>query len=179
MSEYSPEMKKSPASEEARPHFAGIPAHIHEEAYRLLPHATYREAFDLIVPLYRKYCETHPDQKVILMGDSSGGGLSLAIAWSKDGLNRMTMLVVYTKNGGKVHGEDVRVRVNSEARNGFKEDGYAIYRDYAIKQADEVLKVKHDWSIFEHERADLGKVDWLYMLRKSLGSLLSLEKLVS
>jgi len=24
--------EKSPASEEARPHFAGIPAHIHEEA---------------------------------------------------------------------------------------------------------------------------------------------------
>ena len=101
------------------------------------------------------------------------------IAWSKDGLNRMTMLVVYTKNGGKVRGEDVRIRVNSEARTGFREDGYATYRDYANKQADEVLKAKHDWSIFEQERADLGKVDWLYMLRKSLGSLQPLAKLVS
>ena len=101
------------------------------------------------------------------------------IAWSKDGLNRMTMLVVYTKNGGKVRGEDVRIRINSEARNGFREDGYATYRDYANKQADEVLKAKHDWSIFEHERADFGKVDWLYMLRKSLGSQQSLDKLVS
>ena len=89
------------------------------------------------------------------------------------------MLVVYTKNGGKVRGENVRIRVNSEARTGFREDGYATYRDYANKQADEVLKAKHDWSIFEHERADLGKVDWIYMLRKSLGSQLSLEKLVS
>ena len=101
------------------------------------------------------------------------------IAWSKEGLNRMTMLVVYKKNGGKVRGENVRVRVNSEARTGFREDGYATYRDYANKQADEVLKAKHDWSIFEHERADFGKVDWIYMLRKSLGSQLSLEKLVS
>ena len=101
------------------------------------------------------------------------------IAWSKEGLNRMTMLVVYKKNGGKVRGENVRVRVNSEARTGFTEDGYATYRDYANKQADEVLKAKHDWSIFEHERADFGKVDWIYMLRKSLGSQLSLEKLVS
>ena len=48
-------------------------------AYRLLPFATYREAFDFIVPLYKKYREANPDQKVILMGDSAGGGLSLAV----------------------------------------------------------------------------------------------------
>ena len=48
-------------------------------AYRLVPFATYREAFDLIVPLYREYCETHPDKNIILMGDSAGGGLALAL----------------------------------------------------------------------------------------------------
>ena len=48
-------------------------------AYRLVPFAAYREAFDLIVPLYREYREKHPDQKVVLMGDSAGGGLSLAV----------------------------------------------------------------------------------------------------
>ena len=48
-------------------------------AYRLVPFATYREAFDLVVPLYREYREAHPDQKVILMGDSAGGGLSIAV----------------------------------------------------------------------------------------------------
>lgn len=48
-------------------------------AYRLVPFATYREAFDLIVPLYREYRETHPDQNIILMGDSAGGGLSLSL----------------------------------------------------------------------------------------------------
>ena len=48
-------------------------------AYRLIPFATYREAFDLVVPLYREYREAHPDEKVILMGDSAGGGLSLAV----------------------------------------------------------------------------------------------------
>ena len=89
------------------------------------------------------------------------------------------MLVTYAKNGGKVRGEDVGVRVNSETRSGFSEDGYATYRDYANKQADEVLKAKHDWSIFEHESTSLGKVDWTYLLRKSLGSRQSLEKLVS
>ena len=48
-------------------------------AYRLVPFATYREAFELIVPLYREYCETHPDKNLILMGDSAGGGLALAL----------------------------------------------------------------------------------------------------
>ena len=48
-------------------------------AYRLLPFATWAEAFELIIPLYKEYCEAHPDQKIILMGDSAGGGLSLAI----------------------------------------------------------------------------------------------------
>ena len=48
-------------------------------AYRLLPFATWKEAFDLIVPLYRDYCEAHPDQKIILMGDSAGGGLAVAV----------------------------------------------------------------------------------------------------
>lgn len=48
-------------------------------AYRRIPFATWREAFDLIVPLYKEYCETHPDQKIILMGDSAGGGLSASL----------------------------------------------------------------------------------------------------
>ena len=49
-------------------------------AYRLVPFATWKEAFDLILPLYKDYCEQHPRQKIILMGDSAGGGLSLALA---------------------------------------------------------------------------------------------------
>ena len=48
-------------------------------AYRLAPFATYKEAFDLIVPLYKKYCAEHPEKKIIMMGDSAGGGLSLAL----------------------------------------------------------------------------------------------------
>ena len=49
-------------------------------AYRLLPFATWKEAFDLIIPLYKEYCEVNPDKKIIIMGDSAGGGLSLAVA---------------------------------------------------------------------------------------------------
>ena len=49
-------------------------------AYRLVPFATWQEAFRLVVPLYRKYCAAHPDRKIVLMGDSAGGGLSAALA---------------------------------------------------------------------------------------------------
>ncbi len=57
-------------------------------AYRRLPFATWREAFDFIVPLYREYCEAHLDQKIILMGDSAGGGLCVALAerFKEDGI---------------------------------------------------------------------------------------------
>ncbi len=48
-------------------------------AYRLVPFGTYREAFDLLVPLYEGFSESHPDQRIILMGDSAGGGLALAL----------------------------------------------------------------------------------------------------
>ena len=48
-------------------------------ANRLVPFGTYKEAFVLIVPVYKKYCEDHPEKKIIMMGDSAGGGLSLAL----------------------------------------------------------------------------------------------------
>ena len=83
----------------------------------------------------------------------------------------MTMLVVYSKNGGKVNAEDIRIRVDEQAKTNFHEDGYARYSDYAKKQSDEMLKVKHDWSLFERECNALGKVDGVYLLRKSAGAI--------
>ncbi len=57
-------------------------------AYRLLPFATWKEAFDLVVPLYKEYCETYPEQKIVLMGDSAGGGFCVALAeqFKEDGI---------------------------------------------------------------------------------------------
>ena len=48
--------------------------------YRLVPFATYKEAYELILPLYKKYLNTHLFKKIILIGDSAGGGFSLALA---------------------------------------------------------------------------------------------------
>ncbi|MBR4720234.1 MAG: alpha/beta hydrolase [Clostridia bacterium] len=65
-------------------------------AYRLLPFATWKEAFELIVPIYREYCEAHPDQKIILMGDSAGGGLSVALTeqFKLDGMRMPDELIL-------------------------------------------------------------------------------------
>lgn len=49
-------------------------------AYMLIPFGTYRQAFDLILPVYNDYVKQHPEKKIILMGDSAGGGLALALA---------------------------------------------------------------------------------------------------
>lgn len=89
------------------------------------------------------------------------------------------MLVVYTKNGGKVSAEDVRIRVNERAKADFHEDGYARYCDYAKQQSDKLLNVKYDWSLFEHECDALGKVDGGYLLRKSVGAMKPLLDMVS
>lgn len=49
-------------------------------AYRLVPFATWKEAFNLILPVYKEYAESHSEKKIILMGDSAGGGLALSLA---------------------------------------------------------------------------------------------------
>ena len=77
----------------------------------------------------------------------------------------MAMMVVYTKNGGRVCAKDVRIRVDEQEKDDFRENGYARYRDYAKKQSDEMLNAKHDWSLFERECNSLGKVDGGYLLR--------------
>ncbi len=49
-------------------------------AYTLAPWGTWREAFELILPRFTAYAAAHPDRKLILMGDSAGGGLAAAVA---------------------------------------------------------------------------------------------------
>ena len=67
-------------------------------AYRLAPFATYREAYDLIVPLYRQYRENYPEKKIIVMGDSAGGGLSLALAecFKAEGIRLPDELILFS-----------------------------------------------------------------------------------
>ena len=49
-------------------------------AYRLAPFAGPREALQDLAGLYRAYTAQNPGRRLILMGDSAGGGLALALA---------------------------------------------------------------------------------------------------
>ena len=55
-------------------------------AYRLAPHGTWADAFRLILPCYIRYAKAYPERKLILMGDSAGGGLAAALALELDRL---------------------------------------------------------------------------------------------
>lgn len=96
------------------------------------------------------------------------------LAWSEHGLRQMAMLRVYTKNGGIVTANDVRV---SRSKAQLKRDadsrkaGFARYRAYADKQIGEFLSQKLDWSAFEPPFSGNGKVDAAHLLRKAYGAL--------
>lgn len=48
--------------------------------YPLAPEYTYRDAFEMLVPLYQRLLSKVEQGNSILMGDSAGGGLALALA---------------------------------------------------------------------------------------------------
>ena len=47
--------------------------------YPLTPKYTYKDVFTMITPLYKEIIEEVPTTNLILMGDSAGGGMSLAL----------------------------------------------------------------------------------------------------
>ena len=46
--------------------------------FRLIPYGTYKDALDLILPVYEECAKQ--DRKIVVMGDSSGGGMAAALA---------------------------------------------------------------------------------------------------
>lgn len=48
--------------------------------YPLAPEFTYKDSFDMVIPIYKELVATVGHSNVILMGDSSGGGFALALA---------------------------------------------------------------------------------------------------
>ena len=50
--------------------------------YPLAPHHTWEEAHRLVLDLYLRTLEENPGKRVILMGDSAGGGLAVVVALS-------------------------------------------------------------------------------------------------
>ncbi len=84
----------------------------------------------------------------------------------------MTMLLVYTKNGGVVEAKDIRIRANKEAETQFKEYGYSRYKDYADKQIKEVFSGHCNWDLFEKRKNyTLGKVDATFTMLRAFGKI--------
>ena len=95
------------------------------------------------------------------------------LAWSERGLEKMTMLVIYRKNGGKVTTKDIRVSLTREAQNRealLRRDGWNKYNSYMIRQIDSFLNT--NWAdVFEKQHISFGKVDPSFIIRKAFGSL--------
>ena len=47
--------------------------------YKTIPFGTYREALDLILPLYRGYVHDNPRKKTVFIGDSCGATIALSV----------------------------------------------------------------------------------------------------
>jgi len=97
------------------------------------------------------------------------------LAWSERGLEKMTMLVVYRKNGRKVTAKDIRVSLTHELQNKealLRRGGWDKYNGYMNRQIDLILDT--DWaSAFEKEAVSFGKVDASFIIRKSFATLRS------
>ena len=48
--------------------------------YPLAPQYNYEDAFNMVLPLYEKILEKVKQENLILMGDSAGGGIALALS---------------------------------------------------------------------------------------------------
>ena len=97
------------------------------------------------------------------------------LAWSERGLEKMTMLVVFRKNGRKVTARDIRVSLTREELDSealLRREGWNKYNSYMNRQIDLILNT--DWAgTFEKEAVSFGKVDASYIIRKSIGTLRS------
>lgn len=81
------------------------------------------------------------------------------LAWSKEGLAKMSMLRVFEKNGGKVSSNHIRISRSKKERTRdyyALKNGFEIYNQYAEEQVKSSLNNYHDWSIFEKEYVPSG-----------------------
>jgi acetyl esterase/lipase len=58
--------------------------------YPLAPYNDFRDCYEKLETFYRKVLEYYPDRKIILMGDSAGGGLALGLTMYLDHLGLKT-----------------------------------------------------------------------------------------
>ena len=102
------------------------------------------------------------------------------LGWTEEGLAKMSMLRVYTQNGGTVKASDIRVSRSKEQRKQdltSLENGLEIYNRYAEEQVRSAFGKAHDWSIFEPKRVSFGKVTGTTVLLNACARLRDLDSL--
>lgn len=64
--------------------------------YPLTPTFYYKDVFDMMLPLYEEVLQKVGEEKLIVMGDSAGGGLSLALCQyaGEKGINQPNQLIL-------------------------------------------------------------------------------------
>ena len=96
-------------------------------------------------------------------------------SWSEHGLAKMAMLRVYTRNGGRVVADDIRVSITKEeAKKELKtlRHGWKKYINYMNDQIGSILSADYS-DVFEKQYHSFGKVDASFIIRKSFGSFAS------
>lgn len=95
------------------------------------------------------------------------------LSWSEKGLRKMSSLIVFRKNGGKITHSHIRKSVTerflTEDAARFKENGFRKYYMYAKEQTDRFLQNNYDWSTLDPARPTYGKIDGTHVLLSALG----------
>ena len=95
------------------------------------------------------------------------------LSWSEKGLRKISSLIVFKKNGGKITTGHIRKSVSertlTEEAARFKENGFEKYYMYAKEQTDHFLRNNYDWSTLDPARPTYGKIDGTRALLSALG----------
>lgn len=134
-------------------------AKIYVPIYSLVPHATYRTAYQEIASLYSKIYTLMPASKVTIMGDSAGGGLAAGFCeyLGKKGLPQPGHLILFSPwldldltNSliSKYEDKDVTLAVNGLRKIGTMWAGDTDHQDYRLSPLYGNLDQLRDVTVF-------------------------------
>ena len=127
--------------------------------YPLAPFSNYRECYDRLTVFYKKCLEYYRDRRIILMGDSAGGGLALGLAqyWSTINLKVPDKLILLSPwvdlemNNPDIKGfikVDPTLNLGSLAVTARYWAGNYPLSDYRLSPINGDLKVLKDVTLF-------------------------------
>lgn len=134
-------------------------AKIYVPIYSLVPQATYQQAYQEIIAVYREAYNQVPASQITLMGDSAGGGLAAGICeWlAENGLPQPGHLILFSPwldldlNNpviGKYEVDDVTLAVDGLRKIGTMWAGKTSHRNYQLSPLYGEFKQLRDVAIY-------------------------------